>query len=76
MVAKHYSLTKDEEGYLELRESKIMERKETSHICASEVVEKRCPEDTGNKKLLEEGKSLKAVRCIMQVGQKDLRGYC
>lgn len=56
MVAKHYSLTKDEEGYLELRENKIMERKKTSYTCASEVVEERCPEDIGNQKLFEKEK--------------------
>lgn len=33
----------------------------------------RCPEDIGNKKLLE-GKELKAVRYIIQIGQKYLRG--
>lgn len=41
MLAKCCSLTRNEEGYLELRESKIMERKKLPHICASEVVEER-----------------------------------
>lgn len=51
MVAKHCPLTRDEERYLELRESKIMEKKKNPHTCTSEVVEERGPKDTGNIKL-------------------------
>lgn len=44
-------------------------------MCIRSRGKEGCPEDIGNKKLFEEGKYLKVVRCIMQAGQKDLRGY-